>query len=52
MLAGEMEHLDSTPAPNGQWASLGSMPSTQQVKLLSLLQCHLQVSLPRLPRPR
>ncbi|CAK0786337.1 hypothetical protein CVIRNUC_009550 [Coccomyxa viridis] len=32
MLAGEMEHMDSTPAPSGQWASQGSMPSMQQVK--------------------
>ena len=46
MLAGEMENMDSTPAPNGQWASLGSMPGTQQVRLLALL---LQV--PR-PSPR
>ena len=37
MLAGEMEHMDSMTAPNGQWASHGSMPSTQQVRLLSLL---------------
>ena len=35
MLAGEMEHMDSTPAPSGQWASQGSMPSMQQVRLLS-----------------
>ena len=47
MLAGEMEHMDSTPAPNGQWASQGSMPSMQQVRLLSLLPARLLYPTPK-----
>ena len=47
MLAGEMEHMDSTPAPSGQWASQGSMPSMQQVRLLSLLPARLLYPTPK-----
>ena len=45
MLAGEMEHIDHGPAPNGHWPSQGSMPSMQQVSSI----CR---SLPKTPGAR